>query len=197
MNNKAIGVLAFVAGAAVGSVVTWKVTKTKYETILQEEIDSVKAEFSKGVTKIVEKTTVDTAKIFEKQENPEKTEYDKLINNLDYTSHSNDDKPLSVKNNQVYVIPPESAGEEDYDIVSLTYYADEVLAYDDGKIVENVEDTVGSESLTSFGEYEDDSVYVRNNIMKTDFEILRDTRKYSVVMSMTSSTSNDDQQCET
>ena len=36
----------FTAGAAIGSVVTWKLVKTKYEQIAQEEIDSVKEEYA-------------------------------------------------------------------------------------------------------------------------------------------------------
>ena len=42
MNNKVIGIIAFAAGAAVGSVATWKLVKTKYEQIAQEEIESVR-----------------------------------------------------------------------------------------------------------------------------------------------------------
>ena len=37
----------FSAGAAVGSILTWKLIKTRYERIVQEEIDSVKAVFSR------------------------------------------------------------------------------------------------------------------------------------------------------
>lgn len=36
----------FTAGAVIGSVVTWKLVKTKYEQIAQEEIDSVKEEYA-------------------------------------------------------------------------------------------------------------------------------------------------------
>ena len=46
MNSKFINVLMFAAGAAIGSVVTWKFVKTRYEQIAQEEIDSVKQAFS-------------------------------------------------------------------------------------------------------------------------------------------------------
>ena len=41
MNHKVANVLAFVAGAVIGSAITWKFVKTKYERIAQEEIDSV------------------------------------------------------------------------------------------------------------------------------------------------------------
>ena len=42
MKCKFINVLVFAAGAAIGSAVTWKVVKTKYERFAQEEIESVK-----------------------------------------------------------------------------------------------------------------------------------------------------------
>lgn len=42
----------FVAGAAVGSAATWKIVKTKYEQIAQEEIDSVKEEYGR-LTKLM------------------------------------------------------------------------------------------------------------------------------------------------
>ena len=68
---------------------------------------------------------------------------------------------------------------EDYETVSLTYYADGVLTDEFGNVIEDVEGMVGKESLTHFGEYEEDSVFVRNDSLKTDYEILRDTYNYS------------------
>ena len=43
MNSKRWVLLAFIAGAGIGSVCTWQLLKRKYEQIAQEEIDSVKA----------------------------------------------------------------------------------------------------------------------------------------------------------
>ena len=48
-------------------------------------------------------------------------------------------------------------------------------------VVDDVEEIVGEESLTHFGEYEDDSVFVRNDRLKCDYEILLDQRNYSDV----------------
>ncbi|HZK46450.1 MAG TPA: hypothetical protein VFC64_00760, partial [Atopostipes sp.] len=82
-----------------------------------------------------------------------------------------------------YVIPPEEFGEFDnYEKIGLTYYADQVLTDDDDKSVEDIEDTVGFDSLNHFGEYEDDSVFVRNDRLKCDYEILLDQRNYSDVI---------------
>ena len=39
----------------------------------------------------------------------------------------------------------------------------------------------GEDTLTHFGEYEDDSIFVRNDELKIDFEILRDERNYTDV----------------
>lgn len=82
--------------------------------------------------------------------------------------------------NKPYVISPDEFGEfEDYDTISLTYYADQVLVDDGGDKIEDVDDVVGMESLTRFGEYEDDSVFVRNDRLRCDYEILMDERTYS------------------
>lgn len=46
MNSKRWVLLAFIAGAGIGSVCTWQLLKRKYEQIAQEEIDSVKAAYA-------------------------------------------------------------------------------------------------------------------------------------------------------
>ena len=46
MDKKVI--FSFLIGAGVGSITTWKLLKTKYEQIAQEEIDSVKDVYSKN-----------------------------------------------------------------------------------------------------------------------------------------------------
>ena len=70
----------------------------------------------------------------------------------------------------------------DYSTISLTYYSDDVLTYESDELVEDVDDIVGADFAEHFGEYEDDSVFIRNDRMKTDFEILADKRNYSDVV---------------
>ena len=83
-----------------------------------------------------------------------------------------------------YIIPPESFGELDYyDCVSLNYFEDEkILTNDWNEPIDNIDELVGSDSLNHFGEYENDSVFVRNDERKTDYEIILDWRKYSDVI---------------
>lgn len=189
--SKATGFVMFVLGAAVGSVVTWQYTKKKYEQIAQEEIDSVKEIFSKRESAAdVEITDPEphTAKIGKPEEKPDITEYAARLERDGYTNYSNvgaeqkkeEQETMEIK---PYVISPEEFGEfEDYERISLSYYADQVLADEDDEKVDDVDNVVGLESLTHFGEFEDDSVFVRNDRLKCDYEILLDQRTYSDVM---------------
>ena len=177
--------IIFTAGALAGSLVTWQILKTKYEQREQEAVDSVKEVFSKR-----EKTEDETAarEMSDKNINkPDITEYASTIKKAGYVDYSStvnkEDKKKSEegeKYNPIYVIIPEEFGMiNGYDEISLTYYSDQVLVDEDGDVVENVDEIIGYDSLNHFGEYEDDSVYVRNEIRKADYEILFDPGKYS------------------
>ena len=73
-----------------------------------------------------------------------------------------------------YVISPEDFDDhEDYDVVSLTYYADDVLTDERDNVIEHPEDLVGYDWASHFGEYEEDALHVRNEKRKTDYEILQ------------------------
>lgn len=85
-----------------------------------------------------------------------------------------------------HVIPPDSFGELDYDQISLNYWADKVLTDEDDNVIKAPETIIGSKALGSFGTYEDDSVYVRNDELRVDYEILLDTRTFAEYQRKTS-----------
>ena len=110
--------------------------------------------------------------------------YNSIIQKEGYTNYSRsvEEKKGDPFVEKPYVISPEEFGEfEEYEKISLTYYADQVLTDENNEEVDDVEEIVGEESLTHFGEYEDDSVFVRNDRLKCDYEILLDQRNYSDV----------------
>ena len=74
---------------------------------------------------------------------------------------------------------------EDYERISLIYYADRVLTDDDDEIIDNAEEVVGTDFASHFGEYEDHYVYIRNDKFKCDYEISEDYREYSKVNNIT------------
>ena len=178
MSNALSKILIFAAGAAIGSAVTWKFVKTKYEQIANEEIESVKEFFGRGKNKEEE-----PEEFYEVFADGVLKEVEKICEENGYTNYSNTKKEEEEMDiDAPYVIAPEEFGElDDYETETLTYYKDKVLADDWDNKIENVDDLVGEESLTHFGEYEEDSVYVRNDTTKTDYEILLDERNFSDV----------------
>lgn len=186
--NKLTGVVAFIAGAAVGAAASWYFTKNKYEQIAQEEINSVKEAFLGAPSEEENDETADDdddSSVRVVAEKPSIEEYMTVAEENGYVKYSDSEKKEAeiMVAKKPYVIPPEEYGEiEEYAKCSLTYYADKVLADELDELVENIEDTIGFESLTHFGEYEDDSVFVRNDRLKCDYEILLDTRTYIDVL---------------
>lgn len=198
MSSAIKGLLIFSAGVAVGVGASYQFFKTKFEAQANEEIDSVKAAHAEKEKRMEAKIAELEKKQAPEEEEPvqmpdQKAEsvidYASRITRAGYTDYSGASKPAPAEKKDTddddapYVISPDEFGEFDaYRTVSMTYYADKVLADENDDIVEDVENTVGSESLTHFGEYEDDSVFVRNDRLKCDFEILLDNRTYEEVL---------------
>ena len=180
MSNKILNVVIFAVGAAIGSAVTWKLVKTKYQQLADEEIASVKEVYSRRNKEKKEDVTIVKNEIsFE--------DYKKMLGDLKYgleqeesTSEGKEEAAVVVDFNEPYVITPEEFGEnEDYETVSWTYYADEILADEANNAVSDFDNTVGDDFFNHFGEYESDSVFIRNDKTKTDYEILLDLKTYA------------------
>ena len=202
MNCKFINALMFVAGAAIGSVVTWKVVKTKYDRLIQEEIDSVKEAFAEVYGE--RQNNAEDENPEENDEEPDPKESAHQINwseledlneeeEEDYTpthedlleyaslTHKYHDEKggAHVVKKEPYVIGPEDYGELDgYKMVELTYYLDCILEDDNYHIVTNADELIGPKALNTFGEYVDNLVFVRNDYLRTDYQIYKDYRTY-------------------
>lgn len=196
----------FAAGAAIGSAVTWKVLKTKYDRLIQDEIDSVKEAFS---DRFNDSYDSDEQPEEEEEEDSSETLTKANISNLDDIIEDEDDEFTEDEKNEYeriaskyisekggvenmigtakppYVISPLDFGElDDYHQIELTYYLDGILEDEDYHIVTDADELIGPDALTTFGEYEEDSVYVRNERLCTDFLILKDYRTYDEARSI-------------
>lgn len=70
-------------------------------------------------------------------------------------------------------------GERYFDKITLNYYDDKTLIEEiSGEIIDDIDAAVGWDSLTKFGEYEEDVVFVRNERTSTDYEVIRQYRNY-------------------
>lgn len=170
--------LLLTSGALIGSVVTWGVVRTKYEKLIEDKNEeiaflrdrySVKKDNVRNTEEEVGESESDSGELTVQQVRDKITE-------LGYKNEEEDEDDM----NGPKVIAPEESWEQDYPVISLTYYeGDGVLADERGKIIKNVDELVGEDFADHFGEYEDDSVFIRNDKLKIYYEILKDYGSYS------------------
>lgn len=169
MSDKVSKIVIFAVGAALGSASTWFLLKKKYEQIAQEEIDSVK-EIYAAVNDAKEQ--VDENECDSKSSNP----YEGMLNALNL-----EEREQEVIIETAVIIPPSEFGEnEDYEQYTLTYYANGVLTDEYDNPIEDDLAYIGCEFLNGFGEYEEDSVCIRNDDAECYYEILKDESEFPV-----------------
>lgn len=187
MNRKLSNVLLFTAGVAVGSLVTWRYFKSKYE-VVEDEIEE-KTEEAEGESEEDDPEVLESKMSYKK---PPLKEYVKMVEDNGYMPKTHmeeveeeiangewDDKDIY----EPYIIRPDEYGElHAYETLSLNYYADGVLTDELDNPIEDVESLVPADFADHFGEYEDDVVHVRNDNLECDYEILRDLRKFTDVV---------------
>lgn len=177
---------ALILGAAVGSLITWKVVTDKYERILDDiyaEQEEEEEEESHGrevtdelVDDLREMREEYEAKVaqsgyaaaFEQPVEDEATDDEKQEGDEDM----NDLGPR--------VVSPEEFDDCDYSVAEFTYYSDGFLTDEDDEIVGDIAGTVGKDFASHFGDYDEDpdTVYVISDADQVCYEICRDNRKY-------------------
>lgn len=180
-------ILLFTTGAAIGSAVSWILVKTKYEQTISdknEEIEFLRDRYSskditiRDVAETAAKEGFNVDISLEEPEEPTIHEIREKVRELRYNNESDEEDEDDMCGPEV--IAPEESWEQDYPVISLTYYeGDGVLADDHNKIIKNVDELVGSDFADHFGEYEDDSVFIRNRKNKVYYEILKDYGSYT------------------
>ena len=96
--------------------------------------------------------------------------------------------PVEVDDGPYVISPEEYAEESTYEEVQLTWYErDQVLTRDewndgeyDSKVVTDIEGTVGTDWVDRIGEFEEDTVYVRDPGMNIDYIITREDTAYEI-----------------
>ncbi len=149
----------------------------RYQGAEDEDAPATDGPVTPAVTaKVTEKGSI--SEYAQRIQNGEPPEYSKTV--VPPKAETREEPVQSENSGDVpYVISPDEFDELDgYTPISLTYFADGVLADEYGVIVDNVEEIVG-DGLNHFGEYEEDAVYVRNDAKRCDYEILKDERKYA------------------
>lgn len=190
--SKATAFAAFLVGAAASSAITWYAVKTKYQQYAEEEINDIREYYSSKLTKKDNEPA--------EEDNDEETSTPEVKSNrIEATTISDrqnysgyfktESEPAGISENPLileprpYVVSPDEFAEElGYECRDITLYADGTLADDDDDILEDPENVIGLDSLKQFGEYAPNTVYVRNDRLKCDYEVSKDDRTYEEVL---------------
>lgn len=202
MSNGVKYFITFALGAAAGSVAAWAILKPKYERAKDEEVEEVREYYTEKYS-----NTLDKMSKLNKVAR-EAVAYKEMVTDLGYSSESDEEYQeeneieqeggsgtltFNPTDDVPQVITPEEFAEDDeYQTESLTLYSDGVLTDDFDNPIEDVPAMVG-DALDHFGEYEDDSVFVRNDRYKCNYEILKDTRTFAEVKNRTLNLVDDDE----
>lgn len=180
------GLLIFAAGLAVGAVAGAVIVKNKVLADAKAEIEEVREYYreSRGVKEVEEKEEVKEVekKEYELKDIQVKDEPKTGLTNYSQITkmYMSKDEFQSPMYDDPFVIDPSEFGENpEYDTETLTYFADGVLVDDVDDVIEEPDIVVGLENLKIFEEFGATTVYVRNDIYKTDYEIIRDDWNYS------------------
>ena len=181
------GLLIFAAGLAVGAVAGAVIVKNKVLADAKAEIEEVREYYreSRGQkeehveeVKEVEKKEYELKDIQIKEEpktEKEHTNYSQIAK-----MYMTKETPKQSLYDDPFVIDPSEFGENpEYDTETLTYFAEGVLVDDVDDVIEEPDIVVGLENLKVFEEFGATSVYVRNDIYRTDYESIRDDWNYS------------------
>lgn len=190
MKHKFSNIAILLVGAAIGGACAWVLAARKYEGIANEEIASVKETFKRELQRSASQKEDDDLSIRKKAlEKPDLEDYAARIHREGYIGidpspdgqkECPDSDGDTASAQKIHVIPPEDYGESDgYRQMSLTYYQDDVLTDELGEPIADAERLVGEDFSSHFGEYEDDAVYIRNDDLKIECEILREYSNFS------------------
>lgn len=175
MNSKLLGAFLFIAGSAVGFWAAHTTISRRYKQELDQINDDLNTYFREH-----EKPLTASTKAPRPAAEPCTQSVAEMAHTLGYAEAAKSAASPSPR-----VISMEDFGElDDYDEISLTYYADETLTDDTDHPMgeDEIEDTIGRANLKRFEQCEGDAVYIRNDRLKADYEILLDERSYAEIL---------------
>lgn len=192
MGDKVVKVLIFATGVVVGSIMTARLIKDKYEKIAESEIADMRDYYNEKRKKL----SVLTEDTISKEESSgitddEKEEYDRQLTNYNKMFVSGEETKNVVEeeedneesdddeDNGITLLHPQEFGTlDDYETAFLEYYTDGYVIDEFGDVVDDPERLLGKEALGAIGKYSEDVIHVRNESEMTDFEVLKIAHDY-------------------
>lgn len=178
MNIKDFGI--FLLGAGIGALVTYVLLKEKYEDILEEEIEAAKEDLTEHkpspltARKLAEANIERKNNILYRKLTKKYTPYEKI-----FTSDV-EEKVEGAVEPWVIALDEFTNDMRFYDKITIYYYnVDDVLTNEEEEPLTNAFELIG-DALLSFGDRSEDPdiVYVRNERLSTDYEVIRLNKSY-------------------
>lgn len=184
--------VAFLAGAAIGSSISFVMLKKKYDERMEEEFNKMVKELKNPKVVNFFNSLKDEPESSSKKEDKPNVTFNNYSDIIKSSGYSNDDEEEDdgILVNDLtgdpdalpVIIPPDEFGDEEtYAQISLLYYADGVLADEQDHPFRSY-DAICKDYEEHFGEYEDDAVYIRNDRLRTYYEILRSGKTYAEII---------------
>lgn len=174
-------------GAVIGSLIVDQILLNENGPLPQEDEEEAAEEESEETPIRLEKvkkkrneTKIDFTKYSKTDDGKSAEKLNELVKK--YATRDEEETPIDPDGPHIISIDEYSEGYHNNSNVTLTYYElDDVVAEPDDSILDNVDKTIGEDTLLKFGEGSEDKdiVYVRNNRISTDFEIIRVHKSYS------------------
>lgn len=206
MNRSVLNkVFWFAVGASVGSFVTWKVMNEAFKQAADQEIESMREHYIEKYEKEHPQLTFDHKILTEEEyaqiedddyvpltaddciivEDPTMLkDYDEKVVELGYKNYAEVSKTNKEEKDmsEPYVIAPEDFGEyKDYKCETLRYFVGDIVTDMDLNRIDDYDALIGFNAPCHIGDYECDAVHIRNDSLKTDFELLLDDRSYGEI----------------
>ena len=208
-NHILFGLGGLLLGAALGSVVTWRVVKERYDSYAKAEIEEVR-QFYKNKLNNERQKKAKKVEVEEDTPKPVKNSKDKIVyekmaanygdieqtdplpqrNTVEeamaiFNVSEDDPRIIERRTSMVYIISADEFSEEmpHYDKTTITYWdGDKTLADEQELPIPGVRETVGYHALDNFGWFSNDPnvVYVRNERFSLDLEVVRNPGRYEV-----------------
>lgn len=196
-------VLAFIGGVAVGYFSAVYFLNEKYEKRYNEDVKSTIEAFSlkskdKDIKDNEEHKDVNITKISDEEIINKVKDYAKVIKNMDYSSkytvvdENEEEKeeevlePIiehdDVQTEPFLISESEFGLYDDYGIVQWNYFSDGVLTDEYDEVVTDITNTIGELANKEIRETVENAIYVRNDRLKLDYEILKNEGTYSELL---------------
>lgn len=194
-------VIFLLLGVGIGGAIATYICKRKFEAELEKEIDSVKEAFGRRY-KPVKKDNGDTSKhpapgVKDDKVVNAKEVYKETMQKIGYDTYSSDKKPQTEETEEPEidepypgsdlkakptVITPDEFEETNIHFDKNTFYyykGDKTMVDDTGmEIDDDLTAAVGTDFLNHVGEYEENTVYIRNARLQADYQIIVEEDAY-------------------